>query len=116
MHEFIKISHHNLPPQGLKILCFNKGDLWVARRLRYKEQNYWIEIPYGGKNGAILTDEPSYWMPLNLPEGCTGYIQVGISGENPMTLDELQIQHPKLHEYFVKEMIKGCINYKKVTK
>lgn len=108
--EWIKLSQYNLPPQGLKILCFRQGDLWVARRLELKGKSYYLEIPYGGKTSAILTDEPDYWMHLELPEKYTGFIKVGINGGEPLTLDELQRVDKLFHEEFVEMFIKsaGC--------
>ena len=111
--EWIKYSEYNLPPQGLKILCFRKGDLWVARRICYREKDYWIEIPYGGEKGAILTHTPTYWMRLDLPEGCTGYMKVGLDGSSPITLDELQKIDPESHEEIAKMMVESTGNTKK---
>ena len=99
--EWIKFSKYNLPAQGLKIVCFNKGDLWIARRLNYKNKDYWVEIPYGGKSGFILTDVPLYWMPLDYPDGFTGYIKLKIGNQEPMTLDELQAIDEASHQEFV---------------
>jgi len=99
--QWIKFSSHNLPPQGLKILCFRKGDLWVARRVNYKGKDYYLEIPYGGNEGAIATDIPDYWMQLDLPEGYTGYIKLSNSCGGIVTLDELQKIDPESHEQFV---------------
>lgn len=76
--EWIKYTPMMPPPQGLKIVCFRKGDLWIARRLEYQGKDYFVEIPYGGENGSINTDPPDYWMQLNLPEGYTGFIENGI--------------------------------------
>ncbi len=103
--EWMKLSHHNLPPQGLKILCFRKGDVWVCRRMRYKEKDYWIEIPYGGKRGAISTDRPDYWMRLDLPEGYTGLMKLGVEGTELFTFDELEKSDPELLESFIGLMI-----------
>lgn len=108
--EWIKLSQYNLPPQGLKILCFNKGDVWVARRLNYKQRNYWIEFSYGGV-GAIITDEPSYWMKLELLEGCTGYMKAGLNGDQDslVTFDEWQVLDSKSHEEFVGMIISNAL-------
>lgn len=99
--QWIKFSKHNLPPQGLKIICFKQGDLWVARRFAYKGKSIYVEIPYGGKNGSFRTDTPQYWMRLDLPEGYSGYMKIGIEGSEPMTFDELQDKHPQDHEEFI---------------
>jgi hypothetical protein len=102
--DWIKYSEYNKPPQGLKILCFNKGDVWVCRRLHLKGKDYWLEIPYGGKHRAILTDEPKYWMKPDYPEGFTGYIGFKV-GDELLTLDELQEREPEKHHYFVLHLI-----------
>lgn len=99
--EWIKLERDNLPPQGLKILCFRKGDLWVCRRMHYKEKDYWIEIPYPGNKGATATFSPEYWMRLDLPEGYSGFMKVGIEGSDPWTFDELEKINPELLESFV---------------
>lgn len=103
--EWIKLSKYNLPPQGLKIVCFRKGDVWIARRLVLDGKSYWIEIPYGGNGGAISTDAPDYWMKMDLPEDCTGFMKIGVDGEPLMTLDELQEKYPESHREFVEMMI-----------
>lgn len=99
--EWIRLSPYNLPPQGLKIVCFRKGDLWIARRLRYKGQDYWLEFAYGGNDGSICTDAPDYWMKLDLLEGCTGFMLIGVNNEEPVTLDVLEERYPDNHQDFV---------------
>lgn len=103
--EWIKLSQYNLPPQGLKILCFKQGDLWVCRRFNYDGHSIWVEIPFGGNDGAILTDEPEYWAQVELLQGCTGYMKVGMDGGPLMTFDELEEKYPKDHKKFVKTFI-----------
>lgn len=107
--EWIKFSPHNLPPQGLKILCFKKGDLWIARRLEYEGKNYYLEVPYGGELGSIPTDEPDYWTTLKLPEKYTGYMKVSVEDSELMTIDELQEKNPEAHNEFVSIFLKSII-------
>ena len=107
--QFIKFSRLNLPPQGCKIVCFRKGDVWIARRLRYKEKDYYLEIPYGGKFGSICTDIPEYWMPLDLPEGYTGYIRVSLDEKEEITIEELERIDKKIHSDLVGMMIEAAI-------
>lgn len=114
--QWIKYTNLNLPPQGLKIICFKKGDVWICRRLHYKGKDYWIEIPYGGKNGVIATKVPDYWMELDLPEGATGYIKVIIDDCNPVTFDELEKTDPKSHEELVGMWIKQLDSQQKKKK
>lgn len=105
--EWIKYSSYNPPPQGLKIVCFRRGDLWVARRLQYRGKDYYLEIPYGGKQTAISTDIPDYWMKLDLPEGYHGFMKIGINGSAPITLDEAQREDPESHDEFVNLFIES---------
>jgi hypothetical protein len=105
--QWIKFSRYNLPPQGLKIVCFNAGDVWIARRLNREGKDYWVEIPYGGKHGSILTDPPKYWMPLDLPEGYKGIMQVAIEDSELMILDVLEKLYPEVHSEFVKLIIES---------
>lgn len=104
--KWIKTTEQ-LPAQGLKILCFHNGDLWIARRFSLSTSSYWVEIPYGGDKGANLTDEPEYWTQLSLPGNYTGLMQVGIEGEGLMSFDEFQKSFPEDHELFVSQMIKS---------
>lgn len=105
--QWIKLSKYNLPPQGLKILCFRKGDLWIARRFVYKNKDYWIEIPYGGLLGAVQTDAPEYWVQVELLEGYTGYMRIGLGNEELITIDEFQEKDPESHEKFVEMIIEN---------
>jgi hypothetical protein len=108
--QWMKFSQYNLPPQGLKILCFRQGDLWIARRFECKGKSVYLEISYGGENGSILTDIPEYWMQLDLPDGYTGYMRIGIEDHIVMTMDEYQQNFPKEHEEFVTMIIESAKN------
>lgn len=90
-----------MPPQGLKILCFKKGDLWVAQRFEYKGKNRWVQFPFDGSK-IISTDEPHYWVQVQLPEGYSGYMKVGHHVSELMTVDELMKDYPEDHGEFVK--------------
>lgn len=114
--EWIKFSPLNLPPQGMKILCFNLGDAWVARRINYRGKDYWVEIGYGGENFSILTDCPSYWLKPDYPEGCTGCMRVGLREDELMTMDEFQEKHPLKHEELVRAIIKNSFDRVKKPK
>lgn len=105
--EWIKYSKYNMPPQGLKILCFRKGNLWVARRFEYKGENYWVEIAYGGEKGAVLTDPPEFWVQVQLLQGYTGYMRVSFEPGKFMTLDQLQETDPEKHEEFISVIIES---------
>ena len=111
--EWIRYSEYNKPPQGLKILCFNDGDVWVCRRLNYKGKDYWVEIPYGGKHGSILTDEPKYWAKPDYPEGFTGYMKLAVEDEEPITIDEFQNKYPDQHKEFVEMIMSQSVKQKR---
>ena len=98
--DLIKYSKYNMPPQGLKILCFKKGELWIARRFEYKGNNYWVELPFAEAR-AVSTDEPEYWMKVQLPQGYTGYMKIGVENGPLMTFDELMEIDKESHEKFV---------------
>jgi hypothetical protein len=109
--EWMKLSEYNLPPQGLKILCFRSGDVWISRRFRYKNKDYWLEIAYEG-GSSILTDPPDYWMKLELLEGCTGLMQIALDGDKNRlaSIDEWQSLDPESHEEFVCMIIERAEN------
>ena len=113
--EWIKYSKYNMPPQGLKILCFKKGDLWIARRFEYKGDNYWIEFSFtpagdSANARATATSQPDYWLKVQLPEGYTGYMKVKV-GEGPiMTIDELQANEPDFFEEFIEAIVLSSSN------
>lgn len=103
--EWIKLSKYNLPPQGLKILCFRKGDMWVARRFTHKGQNIWVELCYDGVKGSCLTDAPDFWVQVQLPQGYTGYMKISVEDEEQLTFDEFQKKHPDHYEEFVSAIV-----------
>lgn len=106
--EWIKLSQYNLPPQGLKILCFKKGDLWISRRFNHKGKSVYLELPFDPIHKANITPEPDYWMQVELPDGFTGYIKASIYGGELMTLDELERLYPDLHKEFVNPMVEAA--------
>jgi hypothetical protein len=111
--EWIKLSKYNLPPQGLKILCFKEGDLWVSRRFNYKGKSVYLELPFDPIHKANVTPEPEYWMQVELPQGFTGYIKLGIDGAEPITLDILEREDPETHKEFVESVLKGVDRFRR---
>jgi hypothetical protein len=109
VNHWIKLTPLNPPPQGKKIVCFKKGDLWIARRLNHKGVDYYLEIQYDGK-GSILTETPEYWIDTWLPEKYTGYMKVSVDDGPLLTFDELQQQNAEYHENFIEPFIKNAVD------
>lgn len=118
----MKLSEYNLPPQGLKILCFRNGDCWTAYRFDNNSKSIWIAcVPSCNLNPERQyqmgrCDEPDYWSEIpfsDLPREYTGRIMVKPEGdENFYTIDELQVIYPKEHRKFIKGLVWG-LNKKK---
>lgn len=106
--EWIKYSKYNIPPQGLKVLCFTKGDLYVSQVVKYKNKDYWIPIPF---TDSILAkghiDPPDYWCYVSFPETYQGYLRVSVEGGPLINLDELEHQHPENHKDFAEMLIES---------
>ena len=57
-------SNMRKPPQGKKVLCFNKGDLSVRQRLK----DYWFPVPFVDSIFAEI-GEPEKWQEIDFPNG-----------------------------------------------
>ena len=78
------------PPQGLKVLCMHKGDLYVAQRFG----KYWFSIPFYSCEFSRYF-EPDMWQYIDFPESLTGLMKVKVEGEEALfTIDELQKKYP----------------------
>lgn len=114
--QWIKFSKYNPPPQGLKIVCFKEGDLWVAMRFEYKKESYYIQLIHDG-SGAVRTDTPDYWMQLDLPQGYTGFTKAKLQiDEELMTVDELQLRDYDAHQELVSMYVEPALVKKRVKK
>lgn len=112
--EWIKFSKYNPPPQGLKIVCFKEGDLWVAMRFEFKKESYYIQLIHDG-SGAVRTDTPDYWMKLDLPQGYSGLTKAKLlENEEYMTIDELQLKDYDAHQKLVSMYVVPAILKKRV--
>lgn len=65
---------------------------------------------------SMLTDEPEYWMQLDLLEGCTGYMKAAFENGPISTFDELQREDPESFELFMKPFIQNAKKPAKVRK
>ena len=113
--EWMRLSEYNLPPQGLKILCFKNGDCWTAYRYNYKGKSVWLPcVPHESfqphtKYRIVTCDEPEYWSYIafdKLPGNFTGHMYAKTEDDKKLlTFDELEKLHPEEHEYFVKNLV-----------
>ena len=112
---WIKYTPLNLPPAGLKILCFKKGDCWTAYRFNYKDENLWIAaLPSCALNPQRQyvmgrCDEPEYWCEIpfsDLPGTYTGRLMLKAEDDDDLyTVDEFQEKYPEEHDQFIKEFV-----------
>lgn len=96
------------PPQGMKVLCFEKGDVYVAQRFK----DYWFPIPFLDSKFA-LKNPPQLWKYIDLPHPYTGKMLVVVD-EVTLDIDELEAQEPDLFNnmlFYMLETFKG-INHR----
>ena len=89
------------PPQGVKILCFHKGDIWVG----YRWRDFYIQLPYA-KGEAIKTPIPQLWKGIFPPKPYLGKMLFSSDGgKKPMMdFDEWEKKYPEEADEFVNRM------------
>lgn len=97
-----------LPPQGKKILYFDKGDVYIVQRFA----EMWLPIPFTQPK-FDFTKQPELWSDFELPGNYKGYMFISWSDEeNLLTVDEFQKKHPEDYQEFIehwrKFVEKGC--------
>jgi len=97
-------TREKLPPQGLKVLYFDRGDMWVA----YRFGQYWVPIPFCDSKFAN-TDPPDMWAYISLPTGYTGRMSAQMDGER-ISIDDMQIKYPTEYEDMVKSILDSIGN------
>lgn len=86
-----------LPPQGKKILYFDRGDVYVVQRFA----DMWLPIPFTEKKYDFI-EPPELWSDIELPGNYTGYMKVGIEEEDDlMTVDDFQRKYPEDYKSFI---------------
>lgn len=78
------------PPQGKKILCLHKGDVYVAQRMG----DYYFSIPFYDSQFSRYF-KPDMWKDIDLPHGLTGRNFIKVE-EMLMNFDELESLHPEI--------------------
>lgn len=85
------------PAQGLKILCFNKGDIYIAQRFK----NYWFSIPFHDSKYRFYK-EPELWQEIDFPNGLKGKIHMRVDNVF-YNMDQLEVEYPELFDEFVEQ-------------
>jgi len=107
--NWISIENPHKPPQGLKVLCFRKGDIWVCQRFSFQGQSYWLPIPFCDSKFSS-TDNPEWWSYISHPSEVTrGFMKVKIGGQL-LTIDVFEENYPDEHQEFVKALILSMKN------
>ncbi len=110
--NWISIRNTHKPPQGLKIQCFSKGDVWIAQRFIFKGEDHWLPIPYCDSLYAS-SESPEYWNYIIFPEAkYKGLMKVKVE-EEILTIDEFYENYPEQHECFVQALLLSLQSVKK---
>lgn len=83
--------------QGVKILWFGEGDVFVAQRFADK---YVCMQPSEVK----ILQEPILWAYCPVPEPYEGIMFIGVEGSEPMMVDEFEKKFPKDFAIFVSSL------------
>lgn len=94
------------PPElGKKVLCMNKGDVYVAMRF----EDLYIPWPFATSKLSVGLTNPEMWCEIPFPEGYTGYLRVSLTGrpEDALTLEELKLVDEKTYFECIKPIIES---------
>jgi len=113
--NWMKLTKHNLPPQGLKILAFKNGDCWTCYRFTNGDGSIWIPcLPSFSQEDVKkfrtpFCNEPEYWSYIafdDLPGEYTGLMKITVANaEVQLTFDEIEKQFPATHKLFIENLI-----------
>jgi hypothetical protein len=99
MTEWISASEV-LPPQGTKVVCFHKGDIYVAYRIR----DIWLPLPYCPR---LIKIAPELWQKLTPPAGYKGKILFKLMDDDEFyDLEGLEKKDPDDYEVLYGELKK----------
>jgi hypothetical protein len=89
------------PPQGVKVLWFDDGNIFVVQRYGDK---YLAIIP----NYAKLLPEPKLWAHIEFPPGYEGITYLTPKGSDQrLTFDEFERDYPEDHKKFMEMFYEG---------
>lgn len=95
------------PPElGKKVLCMNKGDVYVAMRFEDK----YLLWPFSEHYLAKYLLYPEMWCEIDFPKGYSEYLKVSLTGniEDALTMEELKLVDEKTYFAFIEPLVK-CI-------
>lgn len=101
----------NDPPEtGKKVLCHQKGDIYVAYRLLDR----YIPTPFVDHYFSPNLSYPETWSEIDFPEGLFGRLMMGISGEDELlSLAEFEVKYPEEFRGIAKMLIDSMGTLKK---
>lgn len=86
-----KTPDQEKPPQGKKILCLHRGDVYVAQRMG----DYYFSVPFYDSTFSRYF-VPEKWADINLPDGLTGMNFIKLD-DKLLNFDELEKVNPDIH-------------------
>jgi hypothetical protein len=100
------------PPElGKKVLCMNRGDIYVAMRFEDK----YLLWPFSEHYLAKDLLYPEIWCEIDFPPGYTGHLKVSLTGdiEDALTLEELKLVDEKSYFDFIESILKSVGSLKR---
>lgn len=94
-------TNSRLPPQGLKVLCFTKGDMFVSQRFG----EYWFPFPFLDSQYAT-NEPPEMWKNIDFPDGFKGKMHVMV-GKEKLDMDEFSRREPEDFKILINHLIKS---------
>ena len=98
---------------GKKVLCFLKGDIYVATRIK----DYYIPIPFTDHFFSPELSKPELWHEIDFPEGFTGLFKIGLplswNNYKIMTYSKYEQDYPADFDKLAKDMINSMGTLKK---
>ena len=79
-----------LPEVGQKVLCFKKGDVYVAVRFEDK----FVPMPFATHTHALALSKPDKWAEITFPPGYTGKMRAVVSYNSDLLISEQAIDIP----------------------
>lgn len=92
-----------LPPQGYKVLCCDRGDYYVAQRFK----KMWLQIPFTDSQFAT-SKRPEKWTHIHFHGKDKGYLLFKVEDdETYYTLDEMEKDYPEAYDELITGLAKG---------
>lgn len=86
---------------GKKVLCQQKGDIYVAVRLG----KYYIPMPFADHYFCSHLCFPETWSEIDFPEGLTGHFRVLVDGGELKKFSECEHEFPEIFNDLKKLLI-----------